>query len=124
MTDFDVITNYLCNVYIGKDISYAEKNLPDDYICHCSSGTKNKAETIALIKKYINKHPVYSITDSVESHDEDKITLCVYFQCREKEKILGFTVSESDRVYKHIRSFRVKDGVITESWEEFTEEEY
>ena len=124
MTDFDLITNYLCNVYIGKDTSYAVNNLSEDYLCHCSSGTKNKAETIALIKKYIKKHPVYSITYSVESKDEDKIALCVYFQCREKEKFLGFTFGENDRIYKHIRSFKVKNGMITESWEELAEEEY
>ena len=121
MLSCDIALRFLEEAYIEKNYSYAENHLSDDYICHCSAGTKNKAETIALLKKYLKKHPVKKIYTTVEYSDEEQVTFNILFECREKEKFLGLTVGENERYYKHIKTFKVKDGIITESWDKISE---
>lgn len=122
MSPCDIAFRFLEEAYIGKNYSYVEKHLSDDYICHCSSGTKNKAQAIALLKKYLKKHPVKKIYTTVEYSDEEKTTLNILFECKEKEKFLGFTVGETEKHYRHIKTFKVVNGIITESWDETSED--
>ena len=121
MSAYDIVFRFLEEAYIGKNYSYVEEHLSDDYICHCSSGTKNKTEAIALLKKYLRKHPVKKIYSTIEFSDEEKVSLNILFECSEKEKFLGFTVGETKCYYKHIKTFKVKDGIITESRDETSE---
>ena len=124
MTLFDTVIRLLEEVYLAKNFSYAEKHLPENYICHCSEGTKSKAQAIVLAKKYAKKHSIKKIYSTVDYSDEDTITLNILFDCVEKEKILGFTVGEHTTVHRHLKTFRVENGVITESWDESPEFEY
>ena len=121
MLPCDIALRFLEEAYIGKNYSYVEKHISDDYVCHCSSGTINKAQAINLLKRYLKKHPVKKLYSTVDFSDEETITLNILFECKEKEKFLGFTVGETDRYYRHIKTFKVKDGVITESWDETSE---
>ena len=124
MTLFDTVIRLLEEVYLVKNFSYAEKHHPENYICHCSEGTKSKAQAIALAKKYSKKHSIKKIYSTVDSSDEETITLDILFDCVEKEKFLGFTVGEHITIHKHLKTFKIKDGVITESWDESPEFEY
>ena len=124
MTLFDTVIRVLEEVYIAKNFSYAENHLPENYVCHFFSGTKNKAEAIALAKKYAKKHDIKKIYSTVDSSDEETITLNILLECQEKEKFLGFTVGENTTVHRHLKTFKVKNGIITESWDESPESEY
>ena len=124
MTPSDTVIRLLEEVYIAKNFSYAEEHLPENYICHCSEGTKNKAEAIALAKRYLKKHNIKKFYLTVENSGEETITLNVLLECVEKEKFLGFTVGEHTTIHKHLKTFKIKDGVITESWDESPEFEY
>lgn len=118
MTSFDTVFRFLEESYIGKNFSYAESHLANDYVCHCSAGTKNKPESLSLLKSYLKRHPVKKIYTTVEYSDEEKVTLNILFECNEKEKFLGFCVGEHVAIYRHIKTFIVKNGMITESWDE------
>lgn len=124
MTLFDTALRLLEEVYIAKNFSYAEEHLPENYICHCSEGAKNKAEAIALAKKYVKKHNIKKIYSTVDSSDAETITLDILLECNEKEKFFGFTVGEHTTVHRHKKTFKLKDGVIIESRDEFSEFEY
>ena len=124
MALFDTVIRLLEEVYLTKNFSYAEKHLPENFICHCSAGTINKAQAIDLAKKYLKKHSIKKIYSTVENSDEETITLNILLECNEKEKFLGFTVGESGTVHRHLKTFKVKNGVITESWDESPAFEY
>ncbi|MBQ6877271.1 MAG: hypothetical protein IJO22_02590 [Oscillospiraceae bacterium] len=124
MSLFDTVIRVLEEVYIAKNFSYAEEHLPENYVCHCSAGTKSKAEAIALAKKYVKKHDIKKIYSTVENSSEETITLNILFECVEKEKFLGITFGEHRAHHRHLKTFRVKDGIITESRDEFSEFEY
>ena len=124
MTLFDTVIRLLEEVYIAKNFSYAEERLPENYICHCSEGTKSKAEAIALAKKYLKKHNIKKFYSTVEKSDEETITLNVLLECVEKEKFLGITFGEHRAHHRHLKTFKMKDGFITESFDEFSEFEY
>lgn len=85
---------------------------------------KNKAEAIALVKKYLKKHNIKKIYSTVDSSDAETITLNILLECNEKEKFFGFTVGEHTTVHRHKKTFKLKDGVIIESRDEFSEFEY
>ncbi|MBE6882671.1 MAG: hypothetical protein E7489_06675 [Ruminococcaceae bacterium] len=124
MTLSDTVIRLLEEVYIAKNFSYAEEHLPENYICHCSEGTKNKAEAIALAKRYLKKHNIKKFYLTVENSGEETITLNVLLECVEKEKFLGITFGEHTAHHIHLKTFKVKDGIITESLDEFSEFEY
>ena len=121
MLSCDIVFRFLQEAYLSKNFSYVENHLSDDYICHCSAGTINKNEAIRLLKKFLKKHPAYRVTIQVDSSDEENISLCVYLDCREKEKFLGITVAENDRIYKFHKTFKLKNGIIIESSDSNTE---
>ena len=85
---------------------------------------KAKRKPLLLPKNIQKKHSIKKIYSTVDSSDEETITLDILFDCVEKEKFLGFTVGEHITIHKHLKTFKIKDGVITESWDESPEFEY
>ena len=117
MNLFDIVDDFLCQVCIAKNYQYAETHLSEDFVFYSLEGEKNKRQTIAFLKSYLKKHPVYSTTVSVLSCQENNIALEIYFSYKEKEKFLGFTVAENDRVDKFHIGFEIENGMITEACE-------
>lgn len=121
MLSCDIVFLFLQEAYLSGNFSYVESHLSDDYVCNCSAGTINKTEAIRLLKKFLKKHQAYRVTIQVDSSDEENVSLCVYLDCKEKEKFLGITIAEKDRIYKFHKTFKLENGIITESSDSNTE---
>lgn len=118
MTSLDTVLRFLEEAYIGKNLSYAESHLSKDYICHCSAGTKNKSQALSLLKGYLKRHPVYRFYVSDAKSEDGNVSLSILFECKEKEKFLGICVGEHVAIYRHFKTFKVENGMITESWDD------
>lgn len=116
MTNKDVVKGFFIESYVNHNYDFAMEYMAENYYDHSPASARSNKDAVGILKIVENMYSdmKVEILDLIE--ENDMVATRIIFSGVHSGEVMGISATGKRISFEALENFRLKDGLIIESW--------